>query len=86
MPSHSMGRSFSRRKMAASRAVEAGVVEAMRVALPTLEYCRPENWAMLLKATPVSPMSTRAVRQSRRGRSGLPRRAASTNSSSVMSP
>ena len=73
IPSSSMGSRRSRRKIRATSAVTAGVVVAMRVALLTVESCRPVNWAILLSATPVMPMSSRAGIRRSGGRSGSPR-------------
>ena len=74
MPSHWMGKSRSRRKSTASKAVTAGVVEAIRVALPTVEYCKPVNWATLFTATPVTPIQNSGKRLARGGSSGVLRR------------
>ncbi len=71
MPSHWTGKRRSRRKSAASKAVTAGVVEAIRVALPTMEYCRPVNWATLFTATPVTPMQNNGKRHVGGGNSGV---------------
>ena len=69
IPSHCSRFKRSRRKMAARSAVMAGVKVAIKVALATVEYCRPANWEPLFRVTPVRPIRTRRSQQSLGGSS-----------------